>query len=290
LNFRVIAAPPGAQPGSTINKTHSREGKTMNALTKHEPGSRDDDGFSGSSNSYRVSRGSYLKWNDNQHWRDRDGMVPPSPLLVVAVNEILQRWADNKSTVITDKPLPDPEELNAAIPIKEWEAGVDGKPRKPWAHVVVVYFVNLSNGSVYTFSSPTVGGHIAYDHLREAVITMRALRGTKCMPVVNLTERPMKTNFGTRSRPHFEIIDWKTPGGEAESVPAPSPTPQLTAPAAAPTPTPTTASSGAKPRQAKPPVQLSEYTLAVMSDVKKPTTEELLNDSLDDLLWDNGAA
>jgi hypothetical protein len=33
-------------------------------------------------------------------------------------------------------------------------------------------------------------------------------------------------------------------------------------------------------------VTLSDYTLAVMGDVPKPTTEEVLNDSLDDLPWD----
>jgi hypothetical protein len=33
-------------------------------------------------------------------------------------------------------------------------------------------------------------------------------------------------------------------------------------------------------------VTLSDYTLAVMGDVPKPTTEEVLDDSLDDLPWD----
>ena len=30
---------------------------------------------------------------------------------------------------IWDKPLPDPEQLNAAIPQSEWERGLDGNPR-----------------------------------------------------------------------------------------------------------------------------------------------------------------
>ena len=53
----------------------------------------------------------------------------------------------------------------------------------------------------------------------------------------------------------------------------------------APTPE-TPASEASKPApKAKPkkPVVLSDYTLAVMGDVKKPTTEELINDSLDEL-------
>ena len=37
---------------------------------------------------------------------------------------------------------------------------------------------------------------------------------------------------------------------------------------------------------AKTPVKASDYTLAVMGEVKPVTTGELLNDSLDDLPWD----
>jgi hypothetical protein len=248
----------------------------------------DDDGFSGSLNSGRVGKGSFLKWNDSQHWLDRDGLVPPSLMLVVAVNEILQRWHEKKPEVITDKPLPDPEELNSAIPIEEWEIGIDGKPRKPWQHVVVVYLVNLGTGEFYTYSAATIGAHMAYDHLKEAVITMRTLRGTKCMPLVNLAERPMKTNFGMRSRPHFEIVGWKTPGedGGAQALPPTTSPAQLAKPAPKATEKPAV-QPATQPRLAKPkpPIQLSDYTLAVMGDVKPPTTEELLDDSLDGLPW-----
>jgi hypothetical protein len=64
---------------------------------------------------------------------------------------------------------------------------------------VLVYFVNLATGEFHTFPSATVGAHIAYDALKEAVVTMRALRGTRVMPMVNLSERPFKTGFGIRA-------------------------------------------------------------------------------------------
>ena len=103
-----------------------------NEVTTPPEGPEADDGFSVSSRSQRVGRGSYLKWNDKQGWVDRDGVAAPSPLLVVGVNEILRRWKDKLAEYIVEKPLPDPDELNAAIPVQEWEAGVDGKPRPPW--------------------------------------------------------------------------------------------------------------------------------------------------------------
>jgi hypothetical protein len=265
-----------------------------NNLTPYEPGPEDDDGFHGSPNSGRLNKGSYLKWTDADHWVDRDGLAPPSPLLVVAIDEALQKWKDNKADVIRDKPLPNPEELNSTIPKNEWERGIDGQLRKPWAHVVVVYLVNLTTGEFYTYIAPTKGAHIAYDALKEAVVVMRALRGTKVMPVVNLGERPMKTNFGMRKRPHFEIVGWKTPGDDARAIPAKPVAPQLSGPVAAATEaplapatealaaTPAAARSATQPYQTKsrPPVQLTGETLAAMGDVKPMTTGEILQDEI----------
>jgi hypothetical protein len=251
-----------------------------NDLTPHEPMAADD-GFHGSLNSGRLLKGSYLKWTDADHWIDRDGLTPPSPLLVVAIDEALQRWKDNKADVIRDKPLPNPEQLNSAIPQSEWERGIDGQLRKPWAHVVIVYLVNLGTGEFYTYTAPTTGAHIAYDALKEAVITMRALRGTRVMPIVGLSERPMKTNFGMRKRPHFEIIGWKTPGEDAQAVPAKPAAPQLSGPAVASPPAPSSVipAHQAKP---KPPVKLASETLDTMGDVKPVTMGEIVND---ELLW-----
>ena len=270
-----------------------------NEVTTPPEGPEADDGFSVSSRSQRVGRGSYLKWNDKQGWVDRDGVAAPSPLLVVGVNEILRRWKDKLAEYIVEKPLPDPDELNAAIPVQEWEAGVDGKPRPPWAHTVVVYLVNLSTGEAYTYAAATSGAHIAFDALKEAVITMRALRGTRCMPVVKLADRPMKMKFGQGKRPHLEIIGWRTPGEDANAIPARPTTPQLPGPAAAETPPASTMTAAAstitsvpaqlaqpqhqaEPRQAKPkpPIDVGGETLATMSDVKPVTTGEMLDDDI----------
>jgi hypothetical protein len=265
----------------------------MPSLTTCEPGPEDDDGFHGSLKSSRLLKGTLIKWNDNIHWADRDGLTPPSPLLVIAINEILQKWKDGKAEVINEKPLPDPAQLNSTIPIAEWERGIDNKPRPPWAHVVVVYFVNLGTGEFFTYAAATTGAHVAYDALKQAVITMRALRGTRAMPMVNLSERPFKTGFGMRRRPHFEIVGWRTPGDDTKTVPVKPVPPQLSGPVAAPTATPpapaaasppalATKSGPTQPHQAKPkpPVNLATETLATMGDVKPVTASEILNDEL----------
>ena len=102
----------------------------------------DDDGFGGSIASSRFIRGQILRWTDTGGWTDRDGLRPPEELLVLACNEGLQRWKGKKAESITTKPLPDPNELNASIPMTEWELGTDAKPRPPWAHVAIVYLID----------------------------------------------------------------------------------------------------------------------------------------------------
>ncbi len=57
---------------------------------------------------------------------------------------------------------------------------------------------------------------------------MRALRGDKVVPVVELDAKPMKTQYGTKLRPEFKIVDWRDFGGEtAPAVPTTPVAPQI---------------------------------------------------------------
>jgi hypothetical protein len=249
-----------------------------NDVTTYEPDPIEDDGFNGSIKGFRGT--SYLRWTAAEDWTDRDGITPPSPLLVVAVDEILKMWKDNVPTIISEKPLPDPDELNAAIDPTQWETGKDGTPRPPWAHNVCVLLVNVATGESYTYQNSTVGAHIAYDHLKEQVIIMRSLRGEKVMPIVNLTKRPMRTKFGMTTRPHFEIIGWQSPGGGGDKALPDQSAPQLSGPVAAAAPAAekktASASSPMQPVKSsgKPAINLNA------GNVKPVTTEELLNDKI----------
>jgi hypothetical protein len=237
---------------------------TNNLATTSETGPDDDDGFRGSISSDRFVRGTLLRWNQN--WTDRDGLPPPSPMLVVAINEVLQRWQNGRPEVIADKPLPDPDDLNAAIPVAEWEIGMNGQPTPPWAHTIAVYLIDPGAGGFYTFASATTGAHIAFDKLKENVISMRMLRGARVMPLVRLDQRPMKTKFGTKSRPHFEVVGWKV-AGETAALPAES-TPQALMAPKSPEAGQVTGPMMTLLRQAKPPVSLASETLAAMGEPK----------------------
>jgi hypothetical protein len=253
----------------------------MNDLTTAPHGGEiEDDGFTTPRSSSSSGRGhDFLKWNAEDGWLDRDGVAAPSPMLVVKVDEILRRWQDNRPTDITEKPLPDPDVLNAKIPPTEWEEGVDGKPRPPWAHYVVAYLVNPATATKYVYAAQTTGAHIAVEQLKENVITMRMLRGARVMPLVALSSKPMKTKFKMSERPDFQIVSWHLPGGDEGLLSTHPTAPQLTGPAEAQPAQPSAPktdpiSSGPLP---KPPVNA---TLGGMGDVKPVTSAEVLDDSI----------
>src|ERR1700730_15543534 len=120
-----------------------------NDLTSAPP--PEDDGYGGSLQAGRLVKGTFARWTDSAGWHDRDGMPLPSPMLAISVIECLQRWSDKKADTITEKPLPDPEVLNAPIPESEWELDLNGKPKPPWAHTVGVYLVDPATGHIYTY-------------------------------------------------------------------------------------------------------------------------------------------
>ena len=77
----------------------------------------------------RVMRGTIARWASSTGWVDRDGLPIPETMLVIGFNTVLRRWRDRRQEFITEHPLPDPDVLNAAIPVAEWETGLDGRPR-----------------------------------------------------------------------------------------------------------------------------------------------------------------
>ena len=249
----------------------------MNEITKIED---DDDGFGGSVANSRFIRGQILRWSDTSGWSDRDGLRPPDLLLVLACNEALQRWKGKKAENIMDKPLPDPNELNAAIPITEWEPGIDSKPRPPWAHMAMVYLIDPATAGVFTYLNSTVGAHIAWDVLREKVKTMRALRGERVLPLVRLSTRPMKTKVGMKTRPEFEIIGWRLLGGGGGNVDGGSGPKVIEGPKATENRRPETPSTESHPAESGKQNKLTAAVAAFSEEVSSPSLSEEMDDTI----------
>jgi hypothetical protein len=226
----------------------------------------------------RVMRGTIIRWANATGWVDRDGLPIPETMLVIGYITVLRRWKNKRPEYITEHPLPDPDELNKAIPIEQWEIGLDGKPSKPWKLTYVIYLVDLKTGALYTYAHDTYGAMQAYNALEEQIAVMRMLRGEHVFPIVHLEKRPWKSlQYGMQMRPHFQVVDWRASGGTP--VISPAPTPQLTGPLTASTP----AAASAPPAtlSATPPTTPpSSPILDHMTPVKPVTVGELIADEL----------
>ena len=231
----------------------------------------------------RVQRGTIARWSANGGWVDRDGLPLPETVLVIGYFTVLRRWKDKRPEYITEQPLPDSDVLNAAIPVAEWDIGLDGKPRKPWNLTYVVYLVDLKTGALFTYAHDTYGALLAYNGLEEQIAVMRMLRGEHVFPIVRLEKRPWKSQtYGMQMRPHFQIVDWRASG--TTPVISPTPSPQLTGPMAAPTPATASAPTTAPAAPATPAPASATAPQSPILDVTKPvkpvTVAEAIADEL----------
>jgi hypothetical protein len=77
------------------------------------------DGWDEPDGDNRVVQGHFLKCVDG-YWSSKTCEQLPARLLAFATKIVLQRWLDDKNVkVIDEKPLPDPERLNADVPAEE---------------------------------------------------------------------------------------------------------------------------------------------------------------------------
>jgi hypothetical protein len=187
-------------------------------MSEHEnlPMTTNDDGFDETDNNVRIIQGDFIKCVDGA-WSNRDGLpAPEEPLLVLSTLIVAQHWSNQKpiETLVKSKrkPLPNVDELNALIPRDVWEVGLDGEPKPPWQRQRVVYFLHEASAARFTYANGTVGANIAIEELCTRVTDMRFARGENVFPLVKLANKPMRTKYGKKLRPHFEIVGWRGMG------------------------------------------------------------------------------
>jgi hypothetical protein len=149
-----------------------------------------------------------------------DGVPIPAStrLLALATTMVLQHWQD-ETPIKTIRPKPGEsytalvdqrDDLNTKIDETTWETGIDGNPRPPWVLSFVVYMLNPATAEKFTYVNSTIGARIAVADLKDKVAWMRAIRGDQVVAEVELASKPMKTKFGQKIRPHFNVTGWKT--------------------------------------------------------------------------------
>lgn len=163
----------------------------------------------------RLIQGSIIKFALEGRWTLDGAPWPDTTLLGMDCCKVIQRWQNQKPIeIIADYPLPDVEELNKTIPAKDWEIGLDGQPRPPYQLNYITYILDPASAARYTIVGATVGMKIAYSRLVDSVQLMRRLRGNHVSPLIKLGAAPMKTRFGVKQRPDFQVIGWQQLGGE----------------------------------------------------------------------------
>jgi hypothetical protein len=162
-----------------------------------------------------IAEGStILKCNDG-HWLSDEGEdLTGHVLFVVGLARGLRCFKKDDSydelKEVPGEELPDPDELNAAIPESEWGTDLSGNPRKPWKLAHIVYLIDDKNGTSFTYLNDTAGARIAWNKLASRIRNMCALNGGNLAPFIQLDSRPMKTNYGVKMRPAFTVTDdWR---------------------------------------------------------------------------------
>jgi hypothetical protein len=208
------------------------KGHKMSKELAKKAASTEVDGFEGyedategaQERSGQVIQGQLLKFTNEASWEtgDEEEIDENRELIAVDVARVVQRWHDQKpiETIVLEphQKFPDMEKLNDAVPREEWGEGPDGKPRGPWQAQHIVYLLDPTTMNRFSFPTGTVGGQIAVRDLRDKVTWMRRFRGENIFPVVALRDTFMRTRFGGRQRPHFEVQRWVHFGNGGEPL------------------------------------------------------------------------
>jgi hypothetical protein len=180
-----------------------------------------------------LIRGSRVAFTNTAEWEiatDGEVIEPDVKLIVVDIIRTVVKWGADKGppeqtiVVLPGQPFPDVEAMNNAIPRDQWRQGPAGL-QGPWQAQQLVVMIEPQSMNTFTYVTSTIGGGIATRELVDKVKMMRRYRG-QVSPIVTLTDTLFKTRFGERRRPHFNIVDWVSMGGNEPQqavLPAPSP-------------------------------------------------------------------
>jgi hypothetical protein len=160
-------------------------------------------------------QGTLLRFGITARWEARDDRVISDDVRLIVTDIIRKvvKWGLDKGppeeTIIVPygQPFPDIEGMNDAIPRNQWRQGFNGLEGR-WQPQQNVVLLNPLTMEVFTFITSTKGGFAAIRELVDKVKAMRKYRGPGVSPIVILGNKPMRTKYGERRRPDFNIIDW----------------------------------------------------------------------------------
>jgi hypothetical protein len=154
----------------------------------------------------RLIKGTLLKFVD---WRFHAGkqatLVPEgTKLIALATLSCWQLWQDGK---VVKSIIREPGEFLPARATLSHPEKAD-EPGDPWANTRLVYFAHPVSAALYTFSTRSGGGRSAVSALAGQIKRMRRAH-PNAVPLIELRAEEMPTKHGMKSKPRFDVIDWR---------------------------------------------------------------------------------
>ena len=186
-----------------------------------------DDGFAVSERSgTNLLKGIMVKFADGTFKANKTETLQQGPqgpaLVVVGIVTCWIRWQAGRPVEhkITRSGQAQPWRADLGDDDRtEWELDLGGLPSDPWRDTRYVYLIDPRSGKTYSFVTDSVGGRRAVGELKDAIMTVRQAQ-PGALPVVRLATSSMKTKYGVKARPDFQIVDWRggTPSEPAEQT------------------------------------------------------------------------
>jgi hypothetical protein len=196
--------------------------ETQNALTP-TTNNLPTDGWDAAANDSSASpaKGSSIKFDGGAYFIGREKSLVDDSRQFVAI-DIREGWlflkkdcpAEYSMRAIDGPKPPRPSSFSDSI---EWPDGLDGKPNDPWRYAKFLYLLDPLSAEVFTFTSSTTGGRIGISDLTAQIQLMRRTR-PGAVPIVELQSRQMKTKFGMKPRPFFQVVEWRVKSEEATKL------------------------------------------------------------------------
>ena len=175
-----------------------------------------------------IIKGTKLKFSNDAEWTTGGGQAIAAgrEFLAIEIFRVTQKWLPDISApetrVLAPDEKPDIDALNEAAPREEWTEKF-GKMCGPYQFAYVLYLIDHQTLAPFTFIASTAGGSIAVRNLRQATYLARRIRGPNVFPKVRLADEYMKTQFGGRQRPCFDIVGYETLGSNDAKLAAAAP-------------------------------------------------------------------
>src|SRR6516164_9369349 len=181
------------------------------------------DGWDAQANDSAASpmKGSSIKFDAGAYFIGREKTLIQPDRQFVAI-DVREGWQFLKKDCPAEYSMravggPKPPRPNSFADPSEWPGGLDGDPADPWKYAKFLYLLDPLSVEVFTFTSSTTGGRIGISDLTAQIQLMRNTR-PGAVPIVELQSRLMKTKFGMKPRPFFQVCGWRVKSEEATKL------------------------------------------------------------------------